>query len=159
MKISKPLYALSVIFLTNAPSTIAAEQPLLKLSEIVTAEQVAIDPQLEEEINQIEDQLISAFNERNKEDDFQIICQKETQNGSFFFKACDPRFLLKARQANSRAWRNGLEELLTEEDIRTKFDQRFAELDRAFDAMLADDHNLRQLVKAISTKVRSAKFE
>ena len=52
-----------------------------------------------------------------------------------------------------------MEELLTEEDIRTKFDQRFAELDRAFDAMLADDHNLRQLVKAISTKVRSAKFE
>jgi len=32
-------------------------------------------------------------------------------------------------------------------------------LDRAFDAMLADDHNLRQLAKAISTKVRSAKFE
>ena len=64
-----------------------SENVTLRLSDIILSERPEMDPMLELEISEVEGELISIFNEINEEKDFEIVCQKETQNGSYFFRA------------------------------------------------------------------------
>ena len=82
---------------------------------------VLFDPILQSQIEFLEDELFVVFNSKNNSDDFDISCGKETQNGSYFFRACEPVFLSLARQKNSLEWRAGREALLTTENIKEIF--------------------------------------
>ena len=129
-----------------------SENITLRLSDIILSERPEMDPMLELEISEVEGELISIFNEINEEKDFEIVCQKETQNGSYFFRACDPMFLLRARQSNNRAWRNGQEDLLTKQAIKAKFASRFEELDVAFARILQANSRMKEMATELYEK-------
>ena len=81
---------------------------------------------------------------------------RETQNGSYFFRACDPIFLIKERQANNVAWRNGDEILLTKEAIRLKFREKLDQLDIAFSKMLNEDKNSMEIASTLAGLMKLA---
>jgi hypothetical protein len=135
-----------VIF--DSQLTIAQEESL-RLSAIISSEESVFEPLVQKEIEDLEDKLIAAFNKSNAVEDFEITCLKETQNGSYFFRACDPAFLIKERQANSVAWRAGREKLLTKEAIASKFSNKLNELDMAFTKMLEQDETAMRIANSL----------
>ena len=128
--------------------TIAQEESL-RLSAIISSEESVFEPLVQKEIEDLEDKLIAAFNKSNAVEDFEITCLKETQNGSYFFRACDPAFLIKERQANSVAWRAGREKLLTKGAIASKFSNKLNELDMAFSKMLEQDETAMRIANSL----------
>ena len=130
-------------------SSIYPQENTLRLSDIITADESIFEPILQQEIEDLEDKLIIAFNASNEIEDFEIKCVRETQNGSYFFRACDPIFLAKERQANALAWRQGSEDLLTKEAIKLKFSEKLQQLDVAFSEMLAKDQSFLEIARRI----------
>jgi len=128
---------------------VAAQEDLLRLSAIISRDESVFEPLIQKEIEDHEDELIKAFNRSNEIKDFEITCLKETQNGSYFFRACDPAFLIKERQANNVAWREGKEELLTKEAITKKFSEKLNELDVAFLGMLNENKESMEIANAL----------
>jgi len=128
---------------------VAAQEDLLRLSAIISRDESVFEPLIQKEIEDHEDELIKAFNRSNEIKDFEITCLKETQNGSYFFRACDPAFLIKERQANNVAWREGKEELLTKEAITKKFSEKLNELDVAFFGMLNENKESMVIANAL----------
>ena len=132
-----------------AASSIYPQDNILRLSDIITADESIFEPTLQQEIEDLEDELIIAFNSLNEIEDFEIQCFRETQNGSYFFRACDPVFLTKERQANSLAWRNGVEPLLTKSAILLKFQDKLDQLDVAFSKMLREDNEMMEIADSL----------
>jgi hypothetical protein len=128
---------------------VAAQEDLLRLSDIISRDESVFEPLIQKEIEDHEDELIKAFNRSNEIKDFEITCLKETQNGSYFFRACDPAFLIKERQANNVAWREGKEALLTKEAITKKFSEKLNELDVAFLGMLNENKESMEIANAL----------
>ena len=126
-----------------------AQEESLRLSAIISSEESVFEPLVQKEIEDLEDKLIAAFNKSNAVEDFEITCLKETQNGSYFFRACDPAFLIKERQANSVAWRAGREKLLTKGAIASKFSNKLNELDMAFSRMLEQDATAMRIANSL----------
>jgi hypothetical protein len=131
------------------PSVLLSQEGLLRLSDIISADESMFEPLVQKQIENLEDQLIGAFNTSNKIEDFEITCLRETQNGSYFFRACDPAFLIKERQANSVAWREGKEKLLTKEAIRIQFEEELMELDVAFSKMLDENKKFYEMAQSL----------
>lgn len=129
--------------------TLIAQDNVLRLSDIISADESVFEPLIQKEIEGLEDELIAAFNLSNEIEDFEITCLKETQNGSYFFRACDPAFLIKERQANNIAWRKGTEELLTKEAITSRFSEKLRELDMAFLKMLNEDKKSMEIANSL----------
>ncbi len=142
------IQSLVLILILNS-SHLIAQGELLRLSTIISTEESVFEPQIQRDIENLEDELIAIFNKSNTVEDFEITCLKETQNGSYFFRACDPVFLIKERQANSVAWRAGREKLLTKEAIASKFSDKLNELDMAFSKMLDEDKSAMQIVNSL----------
>ncbi len=142
------IQSLSLILMLNS-SHVIAQGELLRLSTIISTEESVFEPQIQRDIENLEDELIAIFNESNAVKDFEITCLKETHNGSYFFRACDPVFLIKERQANSVAWRAGREKLLTKEAIASKFSDKLHELDMAFSKMLHEDKSALQIANSL----------
>ena len=131
------------------PSVLLSQEGLLRLSDIISADESMFEPLVQKQIENLEDQLIGAFNTSNKIEDFEITCLRETQNGSYFFRACDPAFLIKERQANSVAWREGKEKLLTKEAIRIQFEEELRDLDVAFSKMLDENKKFYEMAQSL----------
>lgn len=131
------------------PSVLLSQEGLLRLSDIISADESMFEPLVQKQIENLEDQLIGAFNTSNKIEDFEITCLRETQNGSYFFRACDPAFLIKERQANSVAWREGKEKLLTKEAIRIQFEDELRDLDVAFSKMLDENKKFYEMAQSL----------
>tara|TARA_E500000331_G_scaffold195690_1_gene187968 strand:+ start:227 stop:697 length:471 start_codon:yes stop_codon:yes gene_type:complete len=142
------IQSLALILMLNS-SHVIAQGELLRLSTIISTEESVFEPQIQRDVENLEDELIAIFNKSNTVEDFEITCLKETQNGSYFFRACDPAFLIKERQANSVAWRAGEEKLLTKEAIASKFRDKLNELDMAFSKMLDEDENAMQIANSL----------
>ncbi len=131
------------------PSVLLSQEGLLRLSDIISADESMFEPLAQKQIENLEDQLIGAFNTSNKIEDFKITCLRETKNGSYFFRACDPAFLIKERQANSVAWREGKEKLLTKEAIRIQFEEELRDLDVAFSKMLDENKKFYEMAQSL----------
>ena len=137
-----------------------SQEGILRLSDIIAAEDAeaaALEPVFQRELEELEDKLIFAFNSLNEIEDFEIQCFRETQNGSYFFRACDPAFLTKERQANSLAWRKGTEPLLTKSAIRLKFQEKLDQLDAAFSKMLREDNEMMEIADSLLSMKESAR--
>jgi|GEM_PF-5218194 hypothetical protein len=129
---------------------LSAQENILRLSDIIAADDSMFKPLIQQEIEGLEVELIAAFNALNEVEDFEITCLKETQNGSYFFRACDPAFLIRERQANNVAWRKGDEKLLTKKAIRLKFRAKLEQLDMAFSKMLNEDKNSMEIARTLN---------
>ena len=136
-------------------SFLLAQDDTLRLSDIISADDSMFNPLVQKEIEGLEVELIAAFNALNEVEEFTITCLRETQNGSYFFRACDPIFLIKERQANNVAWRNGDEILLTKEAIRLKFREKLDQLDIAFSKMLNEDKNSMEIARTLAGLIKS----
>ncbi|MDG2420586.1 MAG: hypothetical protein P8N40_02665 [Gammaproteobacteria bacterium] len=139
---------LTLIMMLNS-SNVIGQGDILRLSDIISADESVFEPLIQKEIENIEDDLIAAFNSFNEIEDFEVTCHRETQNGSYFFRACDPAFLIRERQANNVAWREGKEELLTKDAIKLKFQNKLTQLDEAFSKMLNEDEQAMKIANSL----------
>ena len=142
------LWALFAVLVSNPQADSASNDPL-KLSDIWLSSDTFFDPLLQGQIELLEDELFRDFNSKNNSDDFNISCGKETQNGSYFFRACEPVFLSLARQQNSLEWRAGREALLTTESIKEIFGSKLKEMDSVFFKLLLEDDNMLEISKRL----------
>ena len=142
------LWALFAVLVSNPQADSASNDPL-KLSDIWLSSDTFFDPLLQGQIELLEDELFRNFNSKNNSDDFNISCGKETQNGSYFFRACEPVFLSLARQQNSLEWRAGREALLTTESIKEIFGSKLKEMDSVFFKLLLEDDNMLEISKRL----------
>ena len=142
------LWALFAVLVSNPQADSASNDPL-KLSDIWLSSDTFFDPLLQGQIELLEDELFRDFNSKNNSDDFNISCGKETQNGSYFFRACEPVFLSLARQQNSLEWRGGREALLTTESIKEIFGSKLKEMDSVFFKLLLEDDNMLEISKRL----------
>ena len=143
----KPIFTLWALFaiLVSNPQVDSASNDPLKLSDIWLSGDMLFDPMLQSQIELLEDEVFLVFNNKNNSNDFNISCGKETQNGSYFFRACEPVFLSLARQKNSLEWRAGREALLTTENIKEIFRLKLEEMDSIFFKLLLEDKNMLEL--------------
>ena len=142
-----PIFAVWALFavLVCSPAANSASNEPLKLSDIWIYGDTFSDPVSQSQIEFLEDELFRIFNNKNNSDDFDISCGKETQNGSYFFRACEPVFLSLARQQNSVEWRAGREPLLTTERIREIFESKLQDMDFIFSKLLVEDKEVLEL--------------
>ena len=142
-------FSLGLLF----PLSIAQDSSFSFIS-ILSEEESLFKPLIQRDIEVLVDELIEAFNSENLEEDFNVSCLRETRNGSYFFRACEPAFLTKERQTYNVAWRQGKEELLTREAILIKFKNRLDVFDAAFSTLLEKDEDLMKKVNLLIDKRR-----
>lgn len=129
-----------------------AQDSSFSFIRILSEEESLFKPLIQRDIEALIDELIEAFNLENSEEDFNVSCLRETRNGSYFFRACEPAFLTQERKANSVAWREGKESLLTKEAILAKFSRRLALFDATFLSLLRQDEQIMQTVNLLLDK-------
>jgi hypothetical protein len=150
-------WALFTVLVSN-PQADSASNESLKLSDIWMPSDVLFDPILQSQIEFLEDELFVVFNSKNNSDDFDISCGTETQNGSYFFRACEPVFLSLARQRNSSEWRAGKEALLTTESIREIFRSKLEDMDSVFFKLLLEDKKALELSERLMSLRQNIKI-
>tara|TARA_B100000686_G_scaffold354078_1_gene462540 strand:- start:1945 stop:2415 length:471 start_codon:yes stop_codon:yes gene_type:complete len=141
----KYILKLNLALMLVLNSSAQAQNPIMRLSEVLAFEEERIDRPNWRQLEEMEYQIYEAFNLFNQRSEFEISCSRATRNGSNFYRSCTPFFLDEAIRENHTAWRQGSEELLPRRQLISELNEEFESMDSIFNELLAKNAQVKQL--------------
>lgn len=103
-------------------------------------------PQLRAEIEKIQNEIYRVFNAQNTNDDFDIVCHAYVPTGSNISQeACEPQFVIDRRGENAKDYREGTDDLLSQQGLIAELQPEFQELTDRMNAVAKDSQYFREL--------------
>lgn len=143
MKIVARIILISTVFAVLGNTALAqndtSEEDLIVIDDLSRAE-------LRAEIEKIENAFYRVFNANIDDEKLKVECSDYTPTGSRIEqRACEPKFVVDARNENVRNWQNVTDVLLTSEDLQAGLGSEFEELTVAMNQVLQKDQYFREL--------------
>ncbi len=133
------VYCVFCGLLAGSGITSAADENAVVLEDMTRA-------QLREEIEKYENEFYRVFNANVTDDRFEIHCTRYTPtNSNISVRACEPNFVVDARNENATNFQLGIGVQLSPADIRKNLEAEFAELTKMLNAVLAENDYFRAL--------------
>ncbi len=135
----------TLLRLTMATAALSLMGQLYAQEEQIVIEDLS-RAELRSEIAKIENEYYRVFNASTDDVDLKVECYDYTPTGSHIKqRACEPKFLRDARNANVRAWQNQVDELASNQELQSQLTPEFDMLTTAMNALLLDDQYFREL--------------
>lgn len=137
---TKPIFSIASIF-----SFLFSLAVLAQDDEPIVIDDLSVG-ELRAEIEKIENEFFRVFNLSIDQDHLKVECGDYTPTGSHIRqRACEPAFLVEARNENIIDWQNGVDGLATSEELRAGLSAEFEELTAAMNEVLASNEYFREL--------------
>ena len=102
--------------------------------------------ELRAEIEKIENEFYRVFNASIDDDRLKIECDTYTPTGSRIAqRACEPQFMIDARNENVQNWQNQIDELQSSEELRAGLQSEFQDLTNAMNTVLQASQYFQEL--------------
>jgi hypothetical protein len=126
-------------FLMSSFHVLAAEDAAIVLEDMSRA-------QLRAEIEKYENEFYRVFNSSIADKAYEIHCERYTPtSSSISVRACEPTFVVAARNENANSSQLGLVMPMSPADIRKSLDVEFAKLTEMLNGVLAENEYFRAL--------------
>lgn len=133
---------ISVFFLLFGTTIYAAQG---SNEDAIVLEDMSI-AQLRAEVERFENEFYRVFNSTLSDKSLEIHCESYLPTGSHISeRACEPKFLLDARNGNVRRFRDGTDVLMPIEALQQSVAEEFQELTDAMNAALKSNDYFRAL--------------
>ncbi|NKB33217.1 MAG: hypothetical protein GKR91_08970 [Pseudomonadales bacterium] len=137
---TKLVISIASVFGLLLPLTLIAQD-----EEAIVIEDLSLG-ELRAEIEKVENEFFRVFNLAIEQGHLKVECDDYTPTGSHIRqRACEPYFLVEARNKNLIDWQNGVDGLATVEELRTGLGKEFEELTAAMNEVLSNNDYFREL--------------
>lgn len=126
-------------------ASISAALPLTAADKPIVIEDLSRS-ELRAQIERVENEFYRVFNSTSDNELLEITCSSYVPTDSHISqRACEPRFLTKARNENVNNWRNDVDVLLSTEELQSALTQEFEQLTEAMNTALKENEYFREL--------------